>query len=72
MATNGDFYRTGPLRVYGQAVGEGVAWPRAQTGTDPAYMDEWYWQDIDSTIEMLTDTLTHTPEDYGFTYQSSW
>jgi hypothetical protein len=35
-------------------------------------IDEWYWQDIDSTIEMLTDTLTHTPEDYGFTYQSSW
>lgn len=35
-------------------------------------IDEWYWQDIDGTIEMLTDTLTHTPEDYGFTYQSSW
>lgn len=35
-------------------------------------IDEWYWQDIDSTIEMLTDTLAHTPEDYGFTYQSSW
>jgi len=45
VATNGDFYRTGPLRVYGQAVGDGVAWPRAQTGTDPAYMGEWYWQD---------------------------
>ena len=35
-------------------------------------IDEWYWQDIDGTIEMLTDTLAHTPEDYGFTYQSSW
>lgn len=35
-------------------------------------IDEWYWQDIDSTIEMLTNTLAHTPEDYGFTYQSSW
>jgi hypothetical protein len=35
-------------------------------------IDEWYWQDIDNTIEMLTDTLAHTPDDYGFTYQSSW
>jgi hypothetical protein len=35
-------------------------------------IDEWYWQDIDGTIEMLTDTLKNTPDDYHFTYQSSW
>ncbi len=35
-------------------------------------IDEWYWQDIDSTIEMLTDTLANTPAEYDFTYQSSW
>ncbi len=45
LATNGDFYKTGPLRVYGNAVGGGVPWPRNQTGTDPAYADEWYFHD---------------------------
>lgn len=42
VATNGDFYKTGPLRVYGDAVGNGVAWPLDQTGLDPAYASEWY------------------------------
>ncbi len=46
LATNGDFYRTGPVRVYGNAVGTGVPWPIAQTGLDPAYADEWYYKDF--------------------------
>lgn len=45
LATNGDFYKTGPVRVYGDAVGEGVRWPSIQTGLDPAYKGEWYWRD---------------------------
>lgn len=45
IATNGDFYRTAPIRVYGQAVGDGTAWPDIQTGTDSAYASEWYYQD---------------------------
>jgi MYXO-CTERM domain-containing protein len=45
LAVNGDFYKTGPLRVYGNAVGAGVPWPRRQTGTDPAYAAEWYYHD---------------------------
>lgn len=45
LATNGDFYKTGPVRVYGDAVGEGVRWPSIQTGLDPAYKGEWYWHD---------------------------
>lgn len=44
LATNGDFYKTGPLRVYGDAVGGGVRWPLEQTGVDAAYADEWYWE----------------------------
>jgi hypothetical protein len=43
-AINGDFYKTSPLRVYGDAVGAGVRWPLDQTGLDPDYADEWYWE----------------------------
>jgi hypothetical protein len=46
LATNGDFYRTGPVHVYGLAVGDGVAWPRNQTGVDPAYDGEWFFRDF--------------------------
>ncbi|MCK6576076.1 phosphodiester glycosidase family protein, partial [Myxococcota bacterium] len=46
LATNGDFYRTGPVHVYGLAVGDGVAWPRLQTGVDPAYDGEWFFRDF--------------------------
>ena len=44
LATNGDFYKTGPVRVYGNAVGGGVQWPAVQTGEDPSYKSEWFWQ----------------------------
>ena len=46
LAVNGDFYRTGPVRVYGDAVGSGVRWPIDQTGLDPAYAGEWYAGDF--------------------------
>ncbi len=46
LATNGDFYRTGPVHVYGLAVGDGVPWPRVQTGVDPAYEGEWFYRDF--------------------------
>jgi MYXO-CTERM domain-containing protein len=44
LATNGDFYKTGPLRVYGDAVGGGVRWPSLQTGWHSNYQSEWYWE----------------------------
>ena len=44
VATNGDFYKTGPVRVYGDAAGEGVHWPSVQLGTDAAYGSEWYFK----------------------------
>ncbi|MBW2524813.1 MAG: phosphodiester glycosidase family protein [Deltaproteobacteria bacterium] len=61
LATNGDFFRTGPVRVYGDAVGEGIPWPLAQTGTDPSYSFEWYYQDY-GWIAFLWDGIefTHT------------
>ncbi len=61
LATNGDFYKLGPLRVYGDAVGEGVAWPLPQTGLDPAYKAEWYWKRA-GWIAFLHDgvTFNHT------------
>jgi MYXO-CTERM domain-containing protein len=46
IATNGDFYKTGPVRVYGQAVGDGVPWPLIQTGVHPDYASEWYAGDF--------------------------
>ncbi len=42
VATNGDFFKADPLRVYGNAVGDGVPWPAVNTGRDPAYAGEWY------------------------------
>jgi hypothetical protein len=44
LAVNGDFYATGPLRVYGGAAGDGAAWPAVQTGADPGYANQWYYQ----------------------------
>ena len=37
VAINGDFYKTGPVRVYGKAVGDGIEWPLNQQGIDPGY-----------------------------------
>ena len=34
--------------------------------------DEYYMQDIDSTIEQLEQVLTTTSNDWYFQYQSSW
>jgi hypothetical protein len=45
VAMNADFYRTSPVRVYGDAVGAGVRWPSLQTGTDSSYSAEWYYRD---------------------------
>ncbi|MFT6378451.1 MAG: hypothetical protein ACJARS_005115, partial [bacterium] len=45
LATNGDFYGTGPLRVYGEAVGSGVSWPILQTGGHSSYSSAWYYED---------------------------
>ena len=44
LATNGDFYKTGPVRVYGRAVADGVPWPSIQTGVDAAYSWEWFYK----------------------------
>lgn len=59
LATNGDFYRTGPVRVYGDAVGDGVRWPLVQTGLDTAYSDEWYFDDY-GWLAFGHDTVTFT------------
>jgi hypothetical protein len=34
-------------------------------------IDEWYWQDIDTTIETI-DTCLQMPDEWSFKYQSSW
>lgn len=44
LGSNGDFYKTGPVRVYGAAVGNGFSWPLDQTGEDPGYSWEWFYQ----------------------------
>ena len=50
VAINGDFHTYaggsngyyGPPRVYGNAVGNGQAWPEVNTGIPIAYEDDWY------------------------------
>jgi MYXO-CTERM domain-containing protein len=59
LATNGDFYKTGPVRVYGDAVGGGVRWPLVQTGLDPSYAGEWYWEHH-GWIAFLHDGVAYT------------
>lgn len=34
-------------------------------------IDEWYWQDIDLTIEII-DKCLQMPDEWSFKYQSSW
>lgn len=59
FATNGDFYKTGPVRVYGDAVGGGVRWPSEQTGLDTDYADEWYYEHH-GWIAFLHDGVAYT------------
>ncbi len=63
LAVNGDFYQTSPVRVYGDAVGSGVAWPTDQTGTDSGYSWEWFYGDY--------GWLAFRPERVTFTH-SGW
>ena len=58
-AVNGDFFRTAPVRVYGDAVGGGVQWPAIQTGTDAAYGGEWYYGNF-GWVAFLQDEVTFT------------
>ena len=44
VASNGDFFKSGPVRVYGDAVGGAVRWPEEQRGSD-LYEGEWYYRD---------------------------
>jgi len=40
----------------------------------PTVVDEWYWDDLEKTVRMLTDTINFedkTEDDY-FIYQASW
>ena len=46
IAINADFYKGSPLRVYGDAVGNGVPWPLVNTGLDAGYSWEWYYHDF--------------------------
>ncbi len=47
VAVNGDFYRTDRTipTVYGDAVGQGIRWPLAQTGRASEFSSEWYFGD---------------------------
>jgi hypothetical protein len=45
VATNGDFYKTSPSRVYGDAIGKGNPWKTLYTGRDSSYSSEWYYKD---------------------------
>lgn len=35
-------------------------------------IDEYYWQDINQTIDDLTRVLARVPEDWDFEYEASW
>lgn len=34
--------------------------------------DEWYFNDIDDTIQQLSNVLENTPDGWRFTYTASW
>jgi len=34
--------------------------------------DDWYYQDLQNTVEGLDRVLKELPEDYSFSYQASW
>lgn len=35
-------------------------------------IDDWYWRDLEDTVDQLTRALDETPGDVRFEYQSSW
>ena len=35
-------------------------------------IDDWYWQQIDDSIEQIERVLTRVPEGWDFAYTSSW
>jgi len=35
-------------------------------------VDEWYWDDLESTVEGLSRALTLSDREYSFYYQASW
>lgn len=35
-------------------------------------VDEWYWQQIEETINTLEKVLENVPQDWDFEYQASW
>ena len=35
-------------------------------------IDDWYWEQIDDSIEQLERVLTKVPEGWSFAYMSSW
>ncbi|NUP05563.1 MAG: phosphodiester glycosidase family protein [Polyangiaceae bacterium] len=71
LATNGDFFKTDPVRVYGDAVGNGIPWPFENTGKSAE--GEWYYQDYgwiafgDSWVEFnhTKQTKTADAEKFG-------
>lgn len=34
--------------------------------------DEWYFQDLQSTVEIIDNALSKVSDDWTFSYQSSW
>jgi hypothetical protein len=55
-----------------QAVAEKYLSPQSGFFFGPTEIDEWYWQDIDETIEQIGRCLKHVPDNCDFYYQSSW
>ena len=35
-------------------------------------IDEYYWGDIQETVDLIKYVMENTPEEYEFCYQSSW
>lgn len=76
LATNGDFFKTDPLRIYGDAVGGGIPWPFDQTGK--AAQGTWYYQHYgwiafgDGWVEFNHTGQTKTKDAAKFGVQYGW
>jgi len=63
LATNGDFYKTSPLHVYGDAVGNGVRWPYSRSGLHANYASEWFYHRY-GWIAFGPDWVDYTHSEY--------
>lgn len=60
------------VKAGGEKVADELLPPQSGFFFGSTDIDDWYWQDIDNTIEQLEEVLSTVPEGWDFEYQASW